>query len=103
MRPKILTELSALGLDKNISPMLPKLIGEVKRLREGRLGHPDLIVDSGCGQLRHLDTLLSNFSKLCLVDTEFQLDRRHLLRGEKQTIRHFVQRTYPHRHIRILS
>lgn len=103
MKRTIAPELSALGIKKNINPMLPKLVWELQQLRDEGRGPAMLVVDSGCGQLRHLEILLKSFPKLCLVDTELQLERMHLFAGKKQTIKDFIKSHYPKSQIKILS
>jgi hypothetical protein len=104
MRFKILPELSALGINKATSPILPKVIDAIKSLREseGSSGYP-LVVDFGCGQLRNLKELLKYFPHLYLVDTEYQLTKKHNFNGQMLTIREFIEMNHALKSISVLT
>jgi len=57
----------------------------------GHLPKHPLVVDQGCGRLRHLKILLAHFDDIVLVDTRHQLNREQTIFGEKATLRSYVQ------------
>jgi len=101
-RIAIRPELSAQGIRKRPNPMLASVLQELGTLGFMRSSSP-LVVDCGCGQLRHAEMLLSLSSRLVLVDTPYQLDSAHDFLGQKRTIRLFVKHTWPRERISIMS
>lgn len=57
-------------------------------------GRPS-ILDFGCGKLRCSDTLISVASKVTFVDSEIQLSRNQIVRGDFTTVRDYIKRHYP--------
>lgn len=53
------------------------------------------VLDFGCGKLRYADTLVSVASKVTFVDSSVQIGRDQIVRGEKTTVREYVQANYP--------
>lgn len=52
------------------------------------------ILDFGCGKLRYSDTLVDVASTVTFVDSNIQLDREQVIRGEKATVRTYVRDNY---------
>ncbi len=59
----------------------------------GILNKPS-ILDFGCGKLRYSDTLASVASKVTFVDSEIQLNREQVVRGERTTVKNYVKSNY---------
>lgn len=57
-------------------------------------GRPS-VLDFGCGKLRYADTLVSVASDVTFVDSSVQIGREQVVRGEKTTVREYVQANYP--------
>jgi hypothetical protein len=103
-RPTVRTEFSALGRRKGHSALLPALIKAVFDLRcERGFAAPEHVADFGCGQLRNLTILHKNFPRLCMVDTEFQLNRPHSFGGRMMTVREYVLRHYSEDSVYVMS
>lgn len=49
--------------------------------------------DYGCGKLRYSDPLLSKSDRLTLVDSEIQLSREQMLKGNRTSIRDIVRKS----------
>lgn len=52
------------------------------------------ILDFGCGKLRYSDTLVSVASKVTFVDSDIQLNREQVIRGERTTVNKYVKSNY---------
>jgi hypothetical protein len=92
---EIRSELSALGRNKPISPVLTQLIAAVFQVRrEHCLAEPRIALEYGCGQLRNLKELRRHFQSVCLVDTPMQLSRTHDFDGKHLTVHEYVKRHY---------
>lgn len=53
------------------------------------------VLDYGCGKLRYADSLIKIGKKVTFVDSELQLKREQIIRGEKTNISDYVNRHYP--------
>jgi hypothetical protein len=53
-------------------------------------------LDFGCGKLRYADILARNSLNLTLVDSDEQLGRIQMLRGQRTTIDKYAARHWPH-------
>lgn len=53
------------------------------------------VLDYGCGKLRYADSLIKIGKKVTFVDSELQLKREQIIRGEKTNISDYVKRHYP--------
>jgi 2-polyprenyl-3-methyl-5-hydroxy-6-metoxy-1,4-benzoquinol methylase len=60
----------------------------------GAISNAHLILDFGCGKLRYSDTLVSVASKVTFVDSDIQLNREQVIRGERTTVKHYVKSNY---------
>ncbi|MDO6512714.1 class I SAM-dependent methyltransferase [Neptuniibacter sp. 2_MG-2023] len=60
----------------------------------GTLSNAPLILDFGCGKLRYSDTLVSVASKVTFVDSDIQLNREQVIRGERTTVKQYVKSNY---------
>ena len=95
-------ELSAQGIRKHPNPMLARVLPLLKR--QGSNSKDSLlVVDCGCGQLRHVKTLLSLSERLVLVDTVTQLKTPHDFFGQKACIRDFVRKQWPRKAIHVID
>ena len=61
------------------------------------------IADQGCGKLRHLKIFRESFSKIYLIDTEFQLNRQQIIFNEENTIREYINTYIKDKEIYVLS
>lgn len=59
-------------------------------------GRTQSILDFGCGKLRYSDTLMKIATCVTFVDSEIQLSRTQMIRGEKTSVTDFVSKNYPH-------
>lgn len=101
MKTIIRSELSAQGINKKPNPMVLKTISLLQyHMSDNSLG---IVVDQGCGQLRHVNLLLTVSKKLILVDTDYQLSVCHDFNGQQLTIREFVHEHWPNKNISVLS
>jgi SAM-dependent methyltransferase len=57
------------------------------------LGHVGSTFDYGCGKLRYQTAIAETTDTLAIVDSEVQLSRRQILRGEKTSIRNIYEQT----------
>ncbi|MBI4659660.1 MAG: methyltransferase domain-containing protein [Verrucomicrobia bacterium] len=104
MKRIIQTELSALGIRKASSPRLKPLIARLAELQDaGLLSHDPLIVDQGCGQLRITKELLKHYHRIVVVETDFQLSRKHKFFDEKLTIPEFLKLRWSNHRIEVMS
>lgn len=55
----------------------------------------DTVLDYGCGKLRYADSLIKIGNKVTFVDSEVQLNRVQIIRGEKTNIPEYIKRNYP--------
>ena len=95
----ILPELSAQGIRKSPNPCLPKALDYVKKVLDRK---EIVIVDQGCGQLRHLEFFLRLTKSVVLVDTALQLAKYHDFYGQKLTISEFVKEYHPNASIQVV-
>ncbi|GAB2188985.1 class I SAM-dependent methyltransferase [Sessilibacter sp. MAH1] len=56
-------------------------------------GRPS-ILDYGCGKLRYSDTLVKVASEVTFVDSEIQIGREQVIRGEITSVRKYVKKNY---------
>ena len=56
----------------------------------------DRSLDFGCGKLRYSDALVSMSKKVTFVDSNIQLSREQIIRGERTTVKDYVLKHYPH-------
>ena len=50
----------------------------------------DTVLDYGCGKLRYADSLIKIGNKVTFVDSEVQLNRVQIIRGEKTNIPEYI-------------
>lgn len=55
----------------------------------------DTVLDYGCGKLRYADSLIKIGNKVTFVDSELQLSREQVIRGEKTNVSEYIKRNYP--------
>lgn len=55
---------------------------------------PDSILDFGCGKLRYSDTLMKLSNRITFVDSEIQLTRSQIIKGEFTSISNYVSKNY---------
>jgi len=58
-------------------------------------GKGQSILDFGCGKLRYSDTLTKIATTVTFVDSQIQLSRKQLIRGEHTSVTEFVSKNYP--------
>lgn len=59
-------------------------------------GITNSVLDFGCGKLRYSDTLTKIAKTVTFVDSQIQLSRKQVIRGEQTTVIEFVSKNYPH-------
>jgi hypothetical protein len=96
-------ELSAQGIRKTPNPMVLRSIERIRRLRENLVSSKALVVDQGCGQLRHLEIWTRLTKRIMLVDTKDQLNANHEFYGEKTTAQRLVAGRYKRHDITLLN
>ena len=53
-------------------------------------------LDFGCGKLRYSDVIVDLCERATFVDSQIQISRTQVIRGEKTTVATYVTRQYPH-------
>lgn len=86
-RIRLSPEDSAQGMRARINRLVAPTIEMAGQVLEQA---PRMVVDQGCGRLRHFHLLAKSCSELVLVDTERQLSRRQMIGSSRQTIRDAV-------------
>lgn len=93
-------ELSALGIRKAPSPVLPRVFAVIKKMC---IKNNPLVVDHGCGQLRNINSLLQFSKRLVLVDTERQITKKHKFFAKDINIRDYIKMKYKQKNIKVLN
>lgn len=61
----------------------------------GSLRDGSSVLDFGCGKLRYSDTLVNVASTVTFVDSAVQLSRTQVIRGDRTSVRAYVENHYP--------